>query len=453
MITRRTAIVLAIVVVSILGIYRNSNLPETLTRTPGEANQFPLKGIERPKIDGLSPEVLRYFDQAFSIGKPTDYDFLALRQACEQTQWPGNEVFLECYGIAAGLTSIMSQVKVCVKMAIEAGAGIILPTIPLRNSTNLKDFNFMNRDAYMPFDKWFDVEHFRTQLGRVCPQMKVLHPDELNATVPVKNKWNIDLNNAPGFKPFSSYFWTGRPFRGFFEKQFHLLEKMAAAAPDRDPTRKGITIVMIDSQFLLFRIMDDPTGQELRLWNDLSHLVRFNEEPRRIVNQLLSLMDRPFYGVHFRAESDRIWSLPEDQMKVDLDALDTAWKKYGDNQEQKPLVYLACGDQEQINKFAEVGKTRGWEVTHKWQLAQSDPKTLKMINDLAFDFQGAVDMGIMTRSDFFLGIIGSAFSSTIGNARDVTGRYRGSSLILRDDGNARSHLFNDGDAPLYACCL
>ena len=76
-----------------------------------------------------------------------------------------------------------------------------------------------------------------------------------------------------------------------------------------------------------------------------------------------------------------------------------------------------------------------------------------MINDLAFDFQGAVDLGIMVRAQFFLGIQGSAFSSTVGNLRDITGRYRGSSFDVRDDQGAHTHLFNDGDAELYACCL
>jgi hypothetical protein len=52
-----------------------------------------------------------------------------------------------------------------------------------------------------------------------------------------------------------------------------------------------------------------------------------------------------------------------------------------------------------------------------------------------------------------MGVIGSAFSSTIANARDVTGRYRGSSFVVIDEGNARNHLFNDHDAGGYACCL
>ena len=147
------------------------------------------------------------------------------------------------------------------------------------------------------------------------------------------------------------------------------------------------------------------------------YLIRFREAPRQIVQRLLAEIKRPFYGVHFRAENDTIWSSPDHQLQVDLDALDKAWASYGKPGQTKPLVYLACGDQGQIEKFVTAGQARGWEVTHKWALAQNNEETLKMINDLPFDFQGAVDMGIMIQSHFFLGITGSAFSSSIGKDR------------------------------------
>jgi hypothetical protein len=317
----------------------------------------------------------------------------------------------------------------------------------------LKNFNFLNEDAYMSYDKWFEAEYLIEQVGIVCPRMKIFHPDQLDSPfVPVRFRWSIDIASAPGYVELGSYFWTGRPFRTFFDKQYTQLKQLAFLDPARDDSKKGITVVKIHSQFLLFRITDDPTRQELKLWNDLSHLIRFKEAPRQIVNQLLSNITRPFYGVHFRVEADTIWSGLENQLSVDLDALDKAWAKYGTPGAQKPLVYLACGDQGQVEKFVEAGKARGWEVTHKWQLAQSNADVLKSINDLPFDFQGAVDMGIMLRSHFFMGITGSAFSSTVANVRDVTGRYRGSSFIY-DDENARTHLFNDNDAVSYACCL
>jgi hypothetical protein len=78
---------------------------------------------------------------------------------------------------------------------------------------------------------------------------------------------------------------------------------------------------------------------------------------------------------------------------------------------------------------------------------------LGMIKDLAFDFQGAVDFGVMARAEFYIGITGSAFSSTVANARDTTGRYRGSSFDVYEDDGARSHLNTDGAASNYPCCL
>jgi len=228
-----------------------------------------------------------------------------------------------------------------------------------------------------------------------------------------------------------------------------------AAAGDSGPDRskKGITVVDMATEFLLFRITDDPTRRDLRFWNDLSHLVRFREQPRQIVHRLLQRMTRPFYGVHFRVENDTAgWAPLDHQLQVDLDVLDKAWGMYGRAGRPKPLVYLACGDQRQIEKFTEAGAARGWTITHKWDLARDDPETTRMIDDLAFDFQGAIDLGIMVRSQFFSGITGSAFSATVANLRDATGRYRGSSFDVVDDEGARSHLFYDLDNQ-YGCCL
>ncbi|KAI9649268.1 hypothetical protein NHQ30_001838 [Ciborinia camelliae] len=398
-----------------------------------------------------------YFEQAFSVNKPTDYDFPALKQQCEHTEWPKNEVYLECNGIFAGLTSIVSQVKVCLKMALESGHGIILPSIHYRDKTNLEELNRFNEDAYMTYGEWFEESHLIEQMERVCPQMRIIKLSEIESgSVTVQHRWPIELSHktAPGLAPFQGYFWKGRSFKDFFDAQYSQLEQLFLLNPSNKLDHEaGIIAIQIHPQFLVFRITDDSTGQDLKLWNDLGYLVRFKEPPRRVVGRLLAQINRPFYGVHFRVESDQIWSSLENQLQVDLDALDRAWEIYGNHKEEKPMVYLACGDQNQVVKFVEAGKARGWEVTHKWKLAEKDINTLNTINQLSFDFQGAVDMGIMLKSHFFLGITGSAFSSSVANARDSTGKYRGSSFSVFDDGGARSHLFNDGESNYYPCCL
>lgn len=475
MFSRRNVILAIVAFVIIFVIYDNQDiLPESLSvpstalentpDQPQDASITPIesaeKGTSTSKIQHddnspLSAQVLDYFDQVFAE-HPGLYDFPALRQQCEHATWRENNVYLKCGGMSAGLTSIVSQVKVCLKMAVDAGLGIVLPAMPLRDSTDLTQFNFMNGSAYLTYDQWFDADFLTEQLKLVCPKMKVVPPQQLDSVwFPVKHSWNIDIGKAPGYQQFQSYFWAGRPFRTYFDDEFKKLEGLEALNENKDEAKEnGITVITIASNFLIYRITDDPTGQDMKLWNDLGHLIRFREAPRKIVSQLLDLIaDRPYYGVHFRVESDTIWSPLEIQLPLDLDALDKAWAIYGKPGQDKPLVYLACGDEEQVKKFVAAGAERGWDVTHKWALAQDATETLAMIHELPFDFQGAVDMGVMLRSHFFVGITGSAFSSTIGNARDVTGRYRGSSFVVFDDANARTHLFNDGDASHYACCL
>lgn len=356
---------------------------------------------------------------------------------------------------AAGMTSIISQVKVCFKLAVDAGVNLLLPAMPLRDSDDLTNFNFWNESAYRTYDAWFDQEHLLLSMARACPQMKIRHPDEAGTvSLPIAHKWDVDFSKAPGFRHLNGYFWVGRPFKAWFDFELGRLRFVDFNTPKSEPeVQGGATIIGIASQFLLFRITDDATGRELALWNDLSRLIRFKEEPRIITNRILSHIDRPFYGVHFRAEKDSIWSSMENQLKVDLDALDKVWEKYGSFGQERPLVYLACGDPDQVDKFASAASERGWTVTSKYDLLRDYPVALKKLMDLPFDFQGAVDMGIMVKSHFFFGITGSAFSSTVANLRDETGRYRGSSLIYPDDDNARTHLFNDGDATHYPCCL
>lgn len=428
--------------------------PTDTTTTIKDGQQSKASNAKLPYTP--NPSLQTYFNQVFSASTPPEYDFPALAAACESKPWPEDDVYLECNNMCAGLTSIVSQVKVCFKMAVDAGVNLILPSMPLRDSENLQEFNLYNPEKYLTYDEWFDGEHVINSLARACPKMKVLRSSQLDTEVAVKNRWQIDM--PEGYTIVRGFFWVGRPFKSHFDEKLAFLEQLSALNPDRDDSATGITIVTMGAQFLLFRITDDPTGRELQLWNDIGSLVRFNEAPRIIVDDLLKQINgQPFYGVHFRVENDTIWSSLENQLQHDLDGLDRAWAKYGsaDPNAKKPLVYLACGDSDQVEKFVSAGKERGWEVTHKWALAQAsgNPTLTDRINELPFDFQGAVDMGIMLNSDFFFGITGSAFSSSVANARDPTGRYRGSSLLLADDGVARNHLFNDGDASDYPCCL
>lgn len=456
----RNSVFALLALLLIWGFYWGSNLDPA--PSSGTKSFF---GFKSRDTSPLSPHVHTYFDQIFSADPAPIYDFPGLTAACARAEWKAEnkDVYVKCGGMAAGMTSIISQVKVCLKMAVDTGVHLILPAMPLRDSENLTNFNFFNGSAYMTYDEWFDAQHLVSSMARACPKMKIRHPkEEGTPSMPIAKDWSLDISSAPGFRPLSGFYWVGRPFKAWFDEELLRLRFLDSTSPetkagaDKSATSKqvkGVTVLSIASQFLLFRITDDATGRELALWNDLSSLIRFKEAPRTITTQVLSLIDRPYIGVHFRTERDNIWSSFENQLRVDLDALDKVWARYGSPGKEKPFVYLACGEESQIEKFAAAAALKGWTVTSKYGIAKNDPDTLKQLKELPFDFQGAVDMGIMLKSHFFLGITGSAFSSTMANMRDSTGRYRGSSLMYSDDGNARTHLFNDGDASGYPCCL
>jgi hypothetical protein len=415
--------------------------------------------------------------------------------------WGADAPFLDCVGMLAGITSIVSQVKVCLKMAADSGSHLLLPRMPLRSAADLTAFNFLNGDAYMSYDDWFDADHLRAVMTDACPQMRILHPADLaeekpggrpGGDVKVRHRWSISCSSAPGYQKVQSYFWVGRPFAAWFEEEYRRLRYLSnldamavgkwnsrslsggggepnreraseagdggSAAPDDDDGGgEGITVVRIDSEFLLFRITDDPTGRDLALWNDLGHAIRFRADVRRVVRRVLDrLLLSPrspldpgyFYGVHFRVENDIIRSSLDDQLARDLDALNRAWERFGGADratKKKPPVYLACGDAAQVETFVAAGARRGWDVTHKWKLAALDagssssssspspasggaPRrnsppsvvdgedgdaaavpTRALIDAVAFDFQGAVDMAVIVRARFFVGVTGSAF--------------------------------------------
>lgn len=417
-----------------------------------------------------------YFDQTFSLAPAQYYGFPALTRQCENTAWISDlglgTMYLECDGIYLGLTSVISQVKSCFKMAIEAGVGVILPNIPLRDATNLLNYNQGNPAADRRFGDWFDVAHLRLVMEQACPDLKILSPDDiLTGEVQVSRTWPIDEHAARFFRERDGYFWAGKPFRQFFDLSLKALLANPGAmesfnrTSDGSISEKDVTVIAMRADFELFNLVNDATGHERHLWDELGRSLRFRPEPRLIVDELLEqLGPRPFFAVHFRGEADNMWASPEEQILVDLEALDAAWEMTRDDRvfkgydaSMKPPVYLACGDANSIKIFVQAGKEKGWNITSKYDLA--DNKTLTDIAALPFDFQAIVDLGILVKSHFFIGIMGSAFSYTVANVRDRTSRYRGSSFEVLDDEGARTHMFpnNDRNGDLtmerYACCL
>lgn len=470
--------------------YADSSLPHMIAETLGSYGQTDIhhsalsssssssSSYHSSSSSHLSTPADIYFDQTFSLDPAHYYAFPELTTQCAQTEWLDDlgvgTMYLQCEGIYLGLTSVISQVKSCLKMAIEAGLGVILPNIPLRDAYNLLNYNQGNPAADRPFGDWFDVAHLRLVMAQACPQLAILTPDDLairGGPVQVHRNWIIDEHAARYFRERDGYFWAGKPFKDFFDLSLRALlaqpgtQETFARNPDGTVPADDVTVIAMRADFELFNLVNDATGHERHFWDELGRAMRFRPEPRLIVDEMLDQLGRePYFSVHFRGEADNMWASPAEQILVDLEALDQAWEMvrterlfrgYGDA--RRPPVYLACGDANSIQIFIQAGKEKGWNVTSKYDLASN--KTRESIAALPFDFQAIVDLGILVKSHFFIGIMGSAFSYTVANVRDVTSRYRGSSFDVTDDQGARTHMFpnNDRNGDLtmerYACCL
>jgi hypothetical protein len=212
--SRRSAVVSAIGICALVTIWlsagqlQDSSFGSSIVSSISQHTSSTTSGSTTASIvknGHLPAPVSRYFNQVFSPEDADHFDYPALKKACDRATWH-EDVYLQCGGMFAGMTSIMSEVKVCFKMAVEAGAGLVLPTIPIRDNTNLLEFNNNEDetgDAYMPYDQWFDTKHLIEVLGRTCPKMNIIHPDQLKpdhvSPVAVKNHWEIDVSKAPGY--------------------------------------------------------------------------------------------------------------------------------------------------------------------------------------------------------------------------------------------------------------
>ena len=159
------------------------------------------------------------FEQIFSAEHPAPYDYSALAEVCRTFPATDDAPYLNCTNIWLGVSSIMSQMKVCLKMTVDSGSNLLLPKIPLRDSKNLDEFNKANPDAFLPYDKWWDLDHLKEQMAKACPNTHILHPDDLYNTT-LKNTLDVFLKDDPSYSILQPFFWAGRPFKTWFDDHY-----------------------------------------------------------------------------------------------------------------------------------------------------------------------------------------------------------------------------------------
>ncbi|KAK6542854.1 hypothetical protein TWF694_006793 [Orbilia ellipsospora] len=396
----------------------------------------------------------RYYQEVFDGSNRTSDTILTpnLAELCQAITWRPN-LYLNCTRVSAGLFNQVNEIKNCVRMAIDTGANLILPSSSERDSKSLNDFHTNDSAWKRQFRHSWDEEHIMFHLGEACPQMKILPSDE--PSMPNATHVLIDPKGSPGFKEYLGHFDGTRTFRDYVDKTLN--EKNVTTN-----SNSSSVVLEIEWTFLVLNPENDPTGLDWRAWTEISLLIRPIESHRRLVQKLSKaehLRKDSYIGVHLRVEHDAVgkwWDDIELQASKNLNSIDVVAKKFreqrGDG--KNPFIYVACGDKQGIDRFRELAKLRGYTVLDKWGVLANDTESLNEIDKLSFDERGLLDYAILLNSYFFLGTLGSSFSYTLANMRSDRGRFPGTSFVVDDTAKSFSHLFMPPSGRAhFACCL
>ncbi|PMD15150.1 hypothetical protein NA56DRAFT_693440 [Hyaloscypha hepaticicola] len=134
-----------------------------------------------------SSDVRSFTSKLGSISKHTDTVAQSgLSELCQETTWTDG-LWLHCHSrcgpnggsFCGGITNARNRVQTCVRLAIDLGAGVLIPSVTTRAEDNVG-----NTNAYTVCpDHWFDTEYFESEMTRQCPQLQNYTRSHENPTV------------------------------------------------------------------------------------------------------------------------------------------------------------------------------------------------------------------------------------------------------------------------------
>ncbi|KAF7859508.1 uncharacterized protein EAF02_010956 [Botrytis sinoallii] len=382
-------------------------------------------------------------------------DSAALRALCEKTEWNPAKVIFTCDNSIDGVGDIRNSILNCVRYAISAGAGLVIPRIILRNPDDISQIRTGERVsiAYM-----FDYFHFVESLRYSCPQM-VIYPyiDD----VPNSNEGRGPITLLPESLFSSPIPKTGLElpenwrelFEGWLDGYYQFATNQTMNMP---------VTVELGRSYLQYPIYSD--GEEFAL--SFGGILKFRKNLRILATTVLQNMlstynvsgdlSQPFlpdtfFGAHLRTEIDTTKSWPAEDwfyQRYEFQSIQYLKKLASTN---LTLVYVASGNETETAQFSR--DAAAYHVTTKWMLL--DAKDRELLSKLSWDQQAIVDFLVLTKSSKFVGIDHSSFTWNIAlqrhqflkNEKD----YLDGPELLSDE---LSTVFGKpGAHPEYAACL
>lgn len=287
---------------------------------------------------------------------------------------------------------------------MDAGAGFMLPVINLRSEDNLSDL----KSGTTQMSYLFDQDRFLFRMQNACPQMRVYKDlEELKSMGPVTQTELINPQDLP----------HGMTSRISFSAKDRIKE--IRAPPDQ------ISLIPFERVWKHFPPCHDTVG----FADTFSYLLPLRRDVHRLaataLYELYSKYDLPinptitntlpfantFVGIHLRTANDILpyWIKYDDQANYYISRIESS--KFVSS---LPLMYIASGNATSIADFSDLQTDSLSQpkrvITKNDLLSGAD---LDELASLTWDQQALVDILVLSRSGFFMGMADSSFAWTI----------------------------------------
>lgn len=318
----------------------------------------------------------------------------SVKSLCEATIWqPG--LYVNCTNILnlpgkpvgtgnpQGLFNVKNTIQTCVRWAIDAGMGLVMPRLAIRDKTNLEYFN-----EWQDFSFLFDEDHLRKTLSEECPQLKI-----------IDWKDHVDRKIVAERKSFTYY------SHGWFRYHINTLVNTSGDDPS-----KASTVVWENEPLFSWEFYKDGNNVHQTLYN----LIKFNPKFVNVGKEIVGLLPKDYLGIHIRAEKDA-------EGFLGILNYNTQIKNFVDTYKEKythiKTVYVATGDKEIDDRFTNDIKDLNCKVVTKWTLAAENKDLKAKLEAVRFDQLAIMDYEVLRSSTAFFGMSLSSYTFGIGYER------------------------------------
>lgn len=323
-----------------------------------------------------------------------------LTSLCDRTHWTEG-LWLQCHSysgtnniaIAGGLNNARNRIQTCIRLAIDAGASLILPPIATKRYDD-HPLEFSNEEECL--EGFWDINYLASELSRQCPQLKLKH-----------------CGDTTGIKTI-----IPSPQRSYQAEPYHtttfnqMLTNTLREANIWTINPQEPVAVSFGDAYIAWNYTQ--SAELSTIQKSLFRILNFNPGLVSISNEILKSpeLEGGFIAVHLRGESD--WpagfGTMDQQITLYIEAMEASQPTL-----PSPIkkIYVSSGSQTAIHSFAFKLQPLNYTIYDKYSLLADSPSILKKLDGMQFDQKAIVETRVLVGADYWYGVLMSTFSEMV----------------------------------------